>query len=123
MAPRNSAWLQSCEQSCENTLRTSFTSLVGLLFLRIKNQKISHHHENGALPPPNRRIVIVGFLPDYNGHSRMAAKVWISPEDTMAIFIGLWLLWMARLISHGFVMFVDGTVEKWAMSGEVGLKQ
>jgi hypothetical protein len=30
---------------------------------------------------------------------------------------------MARLISHGFVVIVDGMLNKWAMSGEFGLEQ
>ena len=66
--------MQSYGESCENTHDTSITSLVGLLFLRTKKYKQQASANTmmlplPPLPPPERRIVIVGFLPDNNGRS------------------------------------------------------
>ena len=90
VAPGNSVWLQSYEQSCENTLHTSITSWWAF----------PHQDKNGALVPPLNAalllpasclttmgalvdciLLVVAKLLCWNEKGGTAAAVWIDPEN------------------------------------------
>ena len=72
--------------------------------------------ELSSAPPPERHIIIVGFLPDNNGRSCA-----LHPFGCGNIVVleradgGVGML--VRLRMHEFV---DGALERWAMRGEIG---
>ena len=79
-------------------------------------------------PPPQRRIIFVGFLPDNNGRNPYALHLsgTVINQDTSSIGEAqekvriAALVWIGPDNIHGFV---DGALDKWAMIGEFGIVQ